>query len=172
MGALRLKIAVLAGSLALTAACASTPTYREAASSRSSGYTDTQIETNRYQVGYRLNDDDVAKAQSLALRRAAELTLQKGFDTFEIVSQSANRDTERERTHHMPGRGDTVVQRNCGLLGCSTTVSRFPDDPFYHDIETERNTTVVMLEIILSDKDASVSPSLYDASEVFANLAD
>lgn len=153
----------------LMSACASTQTYREAPGSRSSGYTDTQIEANRYQVGYRLNKDNVAEAQSLALRRAAQLTLEKGFDTFEVVSQSTNRDSER--TERYPSR-DTVVERDCGLLACTTSVSRAPNDPFYDGIETERNTTVVVLEIVLSDKDASVSPSLYNASEVFANLSD
>lgn len=166
----RFKFAVMATGLLVMGACASAPEYRPASSSRAAGYSETQVETNRYMVSYRLNRDDVAEAQSLALRRAAELTLENGFDTFELVSKSTDSERERETSPRSLG-GDTVVQRDCGLLGCSTSVARVPSDPFYSDIDREQNTVTVTLEIIMSDKDASVSPSLYDASEVFANLS-
>ncbi len=165
------KSTLLAGSLALLCACASTPEYRVAGSDRAAGYSQIQIETNRYRVNYRLNERDQAKAQSLALRRAAELTLENGYDTFELVSQSSDSETERDR-YTNAAAPDRVVQRNCGLLGCSTSVSAAPRDPFSDShIERDRNSVTVTLEIIMSDKEPGVSPSLYDASEVFANLS-
>ena len=166
----RIKLITAAGTLAVLAACASTPDYRAAPNARASGYSETQVENDRYRVSYRLNRNDAADAQTLALRRAAELTLERGYDTFELVSQATDAETERSRAVAGSGR-ETVMQRNCGLLGCSTSVSRVPADPFHSDIERERGEVTVTLEIIMSDKDASVSPSLYDASEVFANLS-
>lgn len=166
----RMKTIMMAGGFALMAACASAPDYRAAPSANASGYSETPIESDRYRVSYHLNRDDAAEAQELALRRAAELTLEKGYDTFELISQATDAETERDRSVRDPG-SDTVIQRNCGLLGCSTSVARVPSDPFYTDIERERSEVTVTLEIIMSDKDASVSPSLYDAAEVFANLS-
>lgn len=163
------KMMIMIGSAALMAACASTSDYRAASSASASGYSEIPIESDRYQVSYHLNRDDLVEAQELALRRAAELTLERGYDTFELVSQATDADTERDRFVRGSG-SDTIVQRNCGLLGCSTSLARVPADPFHSDIERERSEVTVTLEIIMSDKDASVSPSLYDASEVFANL--
>lgn len=164
------KMMILLGSAALMAACASAPDYRAASDASGAGYSETPIESDRYRVSYHLNRDDAAEAQELALRRAAELTLEKGHDTFELVSQATDTQTERDRSPHGSGI-NTVVQRNCGLLACSTSVARVPADPFYSDIKRKRSEVTVALEIIMSDKDASVSPSLYDAAEVFANLS-
>ena len=161
--------AAIAG-LFILAACASAPDYREASSDRGSGYSESRIETNRYIVSYRLNSNDYTRARELALRRAAELTLESGFDTFELVTESSDRETERERHIDRPGP-DRIVDRDCGILGCTTTVREVPRDPFADDFETERSTVTATLEIIMSDKDANVSPSLYDASEVFASLS-
>ncbi|MEE2879614.1 MAG: hypothetical protein VX593_11465 [Pseudomonadota bacterium] len=161
----------VASILALSAACASTPDYRQAASDRSQGYSETQLEQNRYAVTYRLKNDDARKARKLALRRAAALTLERGFDTFELVSQSSDAQTEREVDRGRVGP-ERVYTRDCGLLGCTTSVQQVPGDPFGDEIARERNEIAVTLEIIMSNKDAAVSPALYDASEVYANLSD
>lgn len=155
----------------ILAACASVPDYRQASSQREPGYYDTRIENNRYAVSYRLNSSDYALARELALRRAAELTLESGFDTFELVTESSSRETERDRSTGAAAP-DRAVKSNCGLLGCTTSVRDAPRDPFASDIETERNTVTATLEIHMSDKDPNVSPSLYDASEVFSNLSE
>jgi hypothetical protein len=161
--------AALAG-LVVLAACASTPDYREATSQRGPGYAEARIESNRYSVSYRLNNDDYNRARELAMRRAAELTLESGFDTFELVTESSSQETERDRYDRTSGP-DRVLERDCGLLGCTTSVRNAPGDPFGDAFDTERSTVTATLEIVLSDKDANVSPSLYDASEVFANLS-
>lgn len=162
--------AVLAGFILVTA-CASAPDYREASSQRSAGYSESIIETNRYAVSYRLNNDDYGRARELAMRRVAELTLESGFDTFELVTESSGQQTERDRYARTAGP-DRVIERDCGLLGCATTVRNAPGDPFGDGFETERSSVTATLEIMMSNKDANVSPSLYDASEVFANLSD
>lgn len=162
--------AALAGLILMTA-CASMPEYREAANQRSAGYSETRIESNRYSVSYRLNNDDYGRARELAMRRAAELTLESGFGTFELVTESSSESTERDH-YDLTAGPDRVIERDCGLLGCATTVRNAPGDPFGDGFKAQRNTVTATLEIVMSDKDANVSPSLYDASEVFANLID
>ena len=68
---------ILASALAITA-CATSPDYREARNDRAEGFSEQVIETNRYRIQYRMDDDHVGRAQDYALLRAAELTMEKG----------------------------------------------------------------------------------------------
>jgi hypothetical protein len=71
-----------AAMLGLTA-CASVPSYAPAASASAAGYSETQIESNRFFVTYRAaGAADAALLQDYALLRAADLTLQNGRDWF------------------------------------------------------------------------------------------
>ncbi|MEO0881235.1 MAG: hypothetical protein AAFY34_00765 [Pseudomonadota bacterium] len=64
--------------------CATGPTpYEPARSATSLGFTDQAIELNRYRVTFR--GRNATEARTLALRRAAELTLQEGKDWFQVV---------------------------------------------------------------------------------------
>lgn len=150
----------------LLSACASAPVYGPALSSTARGYSETQIEQDRYLVSFRSRDRDVKEGRRYALLRAAELTLESGYDTFELVSQSGNSETDRWRDIHSAGP-DFVTTRSCGLVGCTSRVERVPSwsGP---TSEIRRDETLVQLEIIMSDKDPSISPSLYDASEVWS----
>lgn len=68
---------------AALAACASTPVYAPASAPGGVGYSETQVEANRYFVTYRAGGAaDAALLQDYALLRAAELTLQRGGDWF------------------------------------------------------------------------------------------
>jgi hypothetical protein len=155
--------------LLLAGACASTSPYREATSASASGYSEQVVETDRYRVQYRMAGRDARAAQDYALLRAAELTLEKGYSTFEIVSREAETSTEDAAFPASGVRPDYVVSRRCGLLGCTATARPLP--PTF-DTETNRSKkeVVVVLEVRLSNKDASASSSLYSASQVVANL--
>ncbi len=77
----------------LLAACASTaaPVYGPAAGAGRAGYTDIRIEEARWRVAYRApGGADPATLETFALRRAAEITLQNGYEWF-IVDE---RETE------------------------------------------------------------------------------
>lgn len=158
---------LLVAGLALTA-CASAPDYTEARNDRSSGYSETQIEADRYLVRYRVRSDELEEARTLALRRAAEITLLNGYQTFEIVSQVGTRDRESD-TYHDAYSAAPVVARRCGLLTCQSTVYHQPG--MSGSTRFEREESLIELDIVMSDKDASISPSLYDASEVYASLS-
>lgn len=86
-----------AAAAALLAACASTPPpYAPAASATSAGYSETQIESNRYFVTYRAGGaTDAALLQDYALLRAAELTLEHGREWFWVDRRALDEDRAR-----------------------------------------------------------------------------
>lgn len=96
--------ALLATTL-LTSACVTESTYRPATGRgfERSGYSDRQIEDNRFQISFSGNSytsrDTVEK---YLLFRAAELTVQRGYDYFIL----ADRDVDhKSRTYSTPGFG-------------------------------------------------------------------
>ncbi len=101
---LRVIGTTIVGGLAL-AACA-TPTPYQPASGQGfyrNGYSDQQIEPNRYQVSFSGNSlTSRETVERYLLYRAAQLTLEHGYDHFLL----ADRDTNlRSRTYSTPGWG-------------------------------------------------------------------
>lgn len=87
-------LAVL-GSAALVASCmTATPYQPEIAGQKvSGGYSETRIANNRYQVNFAGNSlTSRERVEGYLLYRAAELTLEKGFDWFEINDRLTERD--------------------------------------------------------------------------------
>jgi hypothetical protein len=73
---------IVAAAVALTA-CQTTPTYSAATSTSAAGYSEQQIESNRYTVTYRApGGADVSVLQDYALLRAADLTLEHNRSWF------------------------------------------------------------------------------------------
>lgn len=104
------------------AACASnTANYQQASRQGATGYTESQIAEDRYRVSYTIRDDDQSKAKDFALLRSAELTLQKGFDWFQVSDRDLNVETNNASNGARVGvTHQTSTTTNCGLLGCST----------------------------------------------------
>lgn len=95
-------IAVLAGGIAV-ASCATPTPYQPAVGigQNRTGYWDEQVENNRFRVSFAGNSLTARDTvERYLLYRAAELTLQQGFDHFVLVT----RDTET--------RTDTYVDRS------------------------------------------------------------
>ncbi len=166
---MKLPISLTAFALVITA-CASGPDYRAAKSDRSEGFTEQVIEKDRYRIQYRLDEDHVGKAQDYALLRAAELTMEKGYETFQVVDESADVTSDSRASTEFGVEQRTLITRDCGLLGCTTRAR-----PIYGtrtSLGTTRTSdeTIVTVEIIMSNLDSSVSPRHYDASQVAANI--
>ncbi len=83
---------LLAAALGLVAACAAQQTpYQPASQNDRYGYAETQIEANRLRISFSGNSlTERDTVETYLLYRAAEATLQHGYDYFVI----ANRDTE------------------------------------------------------------------------------
>lgn len=152
-------------SLFLVTGCSSSSPKYAAASGSGSGYSESKLGENRYRVEYngaRSTSDDEVK--DLALLRAAELTLLNNQDWFRVVS----RDTNTETTNISPSIGVTqqrAVQRDCGLLGCTTTTT-----PVYTGVRasSSRNSerTTSSLEIVMGNGNAPDPTAVYDANEL------
>lgn len=88
--------------LALLTACATATPYQPiGARGASGGYSEQQIESNRFRVSFAGNEfTSRARVEDYLLFRAAELTLQAGYDGFTIVDRDTERDVD---TRVMPG---------------------------------------------------------------------
>ncbi len=88
------KIFFLVSVLALLAACA-TP-YQQAKKATANGYFDTKLQEGMYEVIFNGNENTTtAQANNFALLRAAEVCLENGYQSFEIVRKSEDF-TEKE----------------------------------------------------------------------------
>lgn len=98
-------VAALAASTLMVAGCATETTYRPATGQgfNRTGYSDRQVEPNRFLVSFAGNSvTSRDTVERYLLFRAAELTLQSGYDYFVM----ANRDTDlQSRTYSTPGFG-------------------------------------------------------------------
>jgi flavin-binding protein dodecin len=90
---MRYSLPLISALILLVAACASPTPYKPATKAGGAGYSDTRIETDRYRVSFSTSAGGAQAAQDMALRRAADLTLQQGYDWFEVTQ----RDTDVNR---------------------------------------------------------------------------
>lgn len=101
----KLMLATAASAVLLVGACATETTYRPATGRGfdRTGYSDRQVEQNRFLVSFAGNSSTPRDTvERYLLFRAAELTLQSGGDYFVM----ANRDTDlQSRTYTTPGFG-------------------------------------------------------------------
>ncbi len=151
---------ITAATLLLTACASPSPTVYAPMSVTASGtgYEDVRIENDRWRVTFTGGGNaSEAQVERLALRRAAELTLQNGFEWFEVV----DRRTGREGRDRSPVRVGGSVGRTWGSGGFSGTgvglgVSLSPG---------QQAQRTVSLEIIAGSGDPRPERA-YDASQV------
>ncbi len=168
----RLKYkAVFVGLVLALSACASAPPYRAADRADGAGYSEQVIEANRYRVRYTgtagMTMDEV---QNYTLMRAAELSLEKGYDWFEVVARDSTTEKETERGLETDFGRDYEVTRSCGLLGCTQratpVITRTESS-----IETTRTIYEHVLEVVMGKGEPLVgSPQVYDAADTLSSL--
>lgn len=155
--------------------CASHANY-QAAKGSGYGYKDVRVSETEYRVEYKTanTNTNTKKAQDFALLRAAELTIEQGYDWFVVTKRETVND--REKTAPTPSLGShQVVSRSCGLLACRTRVDNIPDmDTSAGDVDSESKAS---LEIHLGKgvrpvKEDAKAGSLetYDARETVDGL--
>lgn len=88
------KLVLLVGAFALLTACA-TP-YKQAKNARANGFFDMKLQEGMYEVLFNGNDNtSTRKANDFALLRAAEVCLENGYQSFEVVRKTEDF-TEKE----------------------------------------------------------------------------
>lgn len=153
----RLTIAVLGLALA---ACTSGPTrYIPALDGDDMGYREQRLETERFRVSFRANPDlKGPQVEDMALRRAAELTVQNGYQWFHVVT----RNTELVGGSYQKGGPTIGVGGSTGTYGSGLGVGLGFN--FGGDSRQYQST----LEILMGHGTKPSDPNAYDAQQVLA----
>lgn len=157
--------------LATLAACATPTAYAPAASPRGYGYSEQQIEQNRFRVVFRGNTvTDREAVEAALLYRAAELTLARGGDYFVAL----DRDTEsRSRLQAVGGAGYPGFYPGWRYYsprwGWRYWYDPFWDDPVSYRQITQYEATAEIA--IFSGAKPADNPAAFDARDVQRNLA-
>ncbi len=160
-----MKYVVMFCLIAMLSACATTPhsNYR-AAKGDGPGYKEIALDGTSYRVQFTLRGNQRTAAQNYALQRAAELTLNAGYDWFIVSKQKRRMIATRENTAERP---ETISTRRCGLLGCQTQTYRADrTDP----LAEQDNYTLVLLDIHMG-RGIRPEKNSYDAQETWDRFA-
>jgi predicted small lipoprotein YifL len=156
---MRLHVSLLA--LLALAACTSGPTYYAPASQGAHGFTEQRIEQDRYRIRFNAGSDtSIEETEDLALRRAAEVTLEQGGDWFIVVSRS------REGNDRDPVSVGSSVSFGTGSHGYS---SRSVGVGVRFDGSAGEKS--VRLEILIRSGTRSDDANAYDARDVLAHAS-
>jgi hypothetical protein len=169
----RALFALALGGVALLGACATQTAYAPRDQS-GYGFAETRIEPNRFRVSFSGNSmTSQETVEKYMLYRSAELTLQQGFDWFEVV----DRDTASKS--HVVGTGPYYGPWGPGFYPSPfhyryyhPTYGWYPwYDPFWNDMTYQEITRYqAEAEIFMGKGKKSDSPRAYDARQVQANL--
>ena len=164
-----LRLLTLAATTALLAGCANPTPYQSGVARGGYGYEETAIESDRYLVSFSGNSlTERDTVETFLLYRAAELTVEQGYDHFFVV----RRDTESDRrtvTTGDPFRSRFGVQYRYfhpayGWYGWR--------DPFWDSQVTTREITryEAQAEIVFGSGPAPDDPDAFDARDVINTL--
>lgn len=139
------------------AACSTTPTvYAPAAGPEDIGYREQAIESGRYRVSFRANPDlDAAQTEDMAMRRAAELTLQQGGEWFRVVTRETERYGGRDNGGTSVGVGGST-----GSYGSSVGVG------IGFDLSPDSRRYVTTMEILIGQGPKPDEARAYDARSI------
>jgi hypothetical protein len=164
--------AATAALVALTACETATP-YQplNPASARAGGYSDVRIEPDRWRVSFAGNSVTSRETvETYLLYRAAELTVGQGFDWFETVQRSTDKQTDTYVSSFGPyGYGWSPYWRVYGGWGWR---GGYWGDPFWNDISVqniERYETTAEIIMHRGPKPQG-NRHAFDARDVMTNL--
>ena len=173
---------LLLGAAALgLAACATSTPYAPAEDGRGYGFTDQKIEDDRYRITFRGNSQTSREAvETYLLLRAAELTLENGYDHFVVVEDDTDKTTTYTGTTGAgfgpafgPGLGFYGVGRAFPYYGFGYPWGAgFVGGGFVNDVNIrprDRYTALAYIVMGRGDKPAG-EIAAYDARQVEQNL--
>lgn len=169
--------AALAGSAALAGCMTATP-YQPATNSSRLGYAEEQIEANRFRVSFAGNTITARETvERYLLYRAAELTVQQGFDHFILVDRNTETKTEVRRTPGAYGPGPwgywSPYWRFYRPRWGWRSWDPFWDDPFWNDRDFDYRTVrqyEAVAEIVMGRGPKPDNVRAFDARDVLNRL--
>jgi len=142
-------------------ACASTPTPYAPANGSDRGWSQTQIEQDRFRIRFDAGADMAfEEVELMALRRAAEVTLEQGGDWFLLVSRHSD-GNDRNPVGVSTGVGISTGSRGYSSRGIGLGLN--------YDASAGQKS--VSLEILVRTGPRPQDVRVYDAREVLANSA-
>lgn len=165
-----MRLLIAAALAALVSACATATPYQPRSGSDGYGFSDQAIESNRARITFRGNTlTDRETVETYMLYRAAELTVERGFDHFII----ADRGTDENR--RLQGVGGSGFHRYpFGYRYFHPAWGWSPwYDPFWDPPESYREVTryeaAAEITMYRGAKPAE-NPNAFDARDVMTNL--
>ncbi len=137
--------------------------YYHPAKGDGTGYKELALSETHYRVQFKMRGQARTTAEGYALRRAAELTLQQGYDWFVVVKKTQRR---LEDEPAFPARRELINHRRCGLLGCRSSHYERPSAAI-PDADADRYV-LVLLEIHLG-RGVRPEKNSYEAAALVAD---
>lgn len=151
----------------LLSACASGPTPYQPAAGYDRGYAEQKIEDARYRISFKGNSlTDRETVENYLLFRAAELTVQSGYDVFTIVNRDTDKDSSIRRTggYYGPRFSYMYFSPRWGWVGAYDPFWAF--SPRYDEVTRYE----AFAEIVMSKGPKGSDPDAFDARQVQQNL--
>lgn len=165
-----LRFTAAFAALTLLAACSTPTPYAPALQEGGRGYSDTQIESNRFRISFSGNSITGRETvETYLLYRAAELTLAEGYDHFIVVTRATDAENRAIPTGVDPffHPGFSVRYRYYHpYYGWRGRYDPFWDDRGYREVTRYEASA----EIVLGRGPKPDDPQAFNASEVAANL--
>lgn len=151
--------------LASLGACATSTPYAPSAEAGGYGFSEQQIENDRFRVTFRGNSlTSREQVENFLLYRAAELTLGNGYDYFQMVRN----DTDRTTNYRSTGGPDLMYYgRGRAFPYYGYGWGWGPSSDF--DVR-EVNRYTAIAYIVMGNGQKPDDPSAYDARQVESNL--
>lgn len=156
--------------LLLLAACATSTPYAPAGELERYGFSEQRIEDDRYRITFRGNSLTKRETvENYLLYRAAEVTVENGYDFFEMIEDETERSTTYSASSDYGrfsyyGRGRPFPYYGWGYRWA----------PYYDDYsvqEFNRYTAMAYIRLGKGEKPAD-TPTAYNARQVLDNLSD
>ncbi len=153
------SVALAAACFTLVACAATGPTAYTAADDKGYGYSETRVEENRYRITYRGGGGVPAdEVENYALMRAAELSVQNGYDWFHIVSRDVYGE-EKGGVSLGAGVGGGSYGRHTGVnVGVGGNLGKVGARAFF----------TARLEVVMGAGEHPEDGDVYDARSIIA----
>jgi hypothetical protein len=165
-----------AAALGLLAACATATPYGPASQGGGYGFSDQRIEQNRFRITFRGNSSTPREVvENSLLFRAAELTVEQGYDYFIVVENETETSKSYSGSSYPPFYGRYGYGHPFYGSGYSFPYyaygfgwGGYPGDNYVREIT--RYSAVAFVTMYSGEKPAD-NPNAFDARDVVANLA-
>lgn len=151
----------------ILAACATQPLYSPASRPDGPGYWETRLTENRYRVSFvGRNTTSSEEVKNYALLRAADLTLDAGYDWFKVIERETQQTIRDNEPRVSIGVGTGCYPYGCRVIGSRWYTGVSLDSYRYAD----RYRT--SMEILMGKGEPEDPNSVYNARELSRNLQD